>query len=65
MTNLPIDTLTGPGHPGFDAAVRLARRVLAERIAAKTREEPSSTSVGAVIETPLVIAPLQPASDAT
>ena len=32
-----------PGQPGFDAAVRVARRTLAERIAANTRDEQPST----------------------
>jgi hypothetical protein len=48
MTNLKA-----PGRPGFDAAVRVARRALAERIAAKTQQEHASTGA---IDAPL---PLQ------
>jgi hypothetical protein len=52
MTTLKDDIATVTGRPGFDAAVRVARRALAERIAAKTRE--GGTSPGA-IDIPLPI----------
>jgi hypothetical protein len=46
--------------PRFDAAVRVAKRALAERIAAKTREELKSTHPGARIHTaPIPVRPIR------
>ena len=47
--NEPEDSIPiGPGHPGFDAAVRVSRLALAKRIAARAREEWLWIRAGAV-----------------
>ncbi len=59
MTTLKKDIAKAPGRPGFDAAVRVARRALAERIAANNRE--GRTSPGTIdIPIPIPISRTDP-----
>lgn len=45
--NLKGGIALAPGRPGFEAAVRVAKRALAERIAARVREGHTSTGPNA------------------
>ncbi len=47
-----------PEHPGFAAAVRVARRALAERIAASAAEKKTPTDTAAVAPVPTSAPPV-------